>query len=64
MRDADTGIATFAVKVLNQRSEVVQTFRMRILGRRARAVAALLANGALNPASDPVPPIEAGLQDA
>ena len=46
MRDADTGIATFAVKVVNQRGEVVQTFRMRILGRRARAVAALLANGA------------------
>jgi acyl dehydratase len=46
LRDADTGIATFAVKVVNQRGEVVQTFRMRILGRRARAVAALLANGA------------------
>jgi acyl dehydratase len=46
MRDADTGIATFAVKVVNQRGEVVQTFQMRILGRRARAVAALLANGA------------------
>jgi acyl dehydratase len=45
LRDADTGIATFAVKVVNQRGEVVQTFRMRILGRRARAVAAL-ANGA------------------
>jgi acyl dehydratase len=46
MRDEDTGIATFAVKVVNQRGEVVQTFQMRILGRRARAVAALLANGA------------------
>jgi acyl dehydratase len=46
MRDEGTGIATFAVKVVNQRGEVVQTFQMRILGRRARAVAALLANGA------------------
>jgi acyl dehydratase len=46
MRDEDTGIATFAVKVVNQRDEVVQTFQMRILGRRARAVAALLASGA------------------
>jgi acyl dehydratase len=44
MRDADTGIATFAVTVVNQRDEVVQTFRMRILGRRARAVAAIAAN--------------------
>jgi acyl dehydratase len=46
MRDADTGIATFAVTVVNQRDEVVQTFRMRILGRRARAVAAIAADGA------------------
>jgi acyl dehydratase len=43
MRDADTGIATFGVTVVNQRKEVVQTFRMRILGRRAQAVAALAA---------------------
>ena len=46
MRDADTGIATFGVTVVNQRKEVVQTFRMRILGRRAHAVAALAAEGA------------------
>lgn len=46
MRDADTGIAAFAVKVVNQRDEVVQTFRMSLLGRRARAVAAMAANGA------------------
>lgn len=46
MRDADTGIATFGVTVVNQRKEVVQTFRMRILGRRAHAVAALAATDA------------------
>jgi acyl dehydratase len=46
MRDADTGIATFGVTVVNQRKEAVQTFRMRILGRRAHAVAALAASGA------------------
>jgi hypothetical protein len=40
MRDDDTGIATFAVTMVNQRDEVVQTFRMEILGRRARAAAA------------------------
>ncbi len=40
MRDEETGIATFAITVVNQRREVVQSFRMRILGRRAAAVTA------------------------
>src|SRR3984957_707172 len=53
LRDEDTGIATFAVTVVNQRSEVVQTFRMRILGRRANAVAAMQANGSLTAEAEP-----------
>lgn len=34
LRDEESGIVTFAVDVHNQRHEVVQSFRMRILGRR------------------------------
>lgn len=37
--DEQTGIVTFANEVFNQRDEVVQTFRMRILGRRKREAA-------------------------
>jgi acyl dehydratase len=37
--DEKTGIVTFANEVFNQRNEVVQTFRMRILGRRKREAA-------------------------
>jgi acyl dehydratase len=34
IRDDETGIVTFASEVSNQRDEVVQSFRMKILGRR------------------------------
>ena len=34
IRDDETGIVTFANAVSNQRGDVVQTFRMKILGRR------------------------------
>jgi len=64
LRDADTGIATFAVTVVNQRAEVVQTFRMRILGRRARAVAAIAANGAPGEAGQAESVVAAELEDA
>jgi acyl dehydratase len=64
LRDEDTGIATFAVTVVNQRSEVVQTFRMRILGRRARAVAALLASSSLTAQSEPPSPVQGAHHDA
>jgi hypothetical protein len=64
LRDEDTGVATFAVTVVNQRSEVVQTFRMRILGRRARAVAALPASGSLTAESAPPSPVQGAHHDA
>jgi acyl dehydratase len=37
--DEETGIVTFANEVFNQRDEIVQTFRMQILGRRRREAA-------------------------
>ena len=64
LRDKDTGIATFAVTVVNQRSEVVQTFRMRILGRRAHAVAVMLANGSLTAEGESQYPVQAAHGDA
>jgi acyl dehydratase len=64
LRDEDTGIATFAVTVVNQRGQVVQTFRMRLLGRRARAVAAMSANGGPAKASQADAPAGAELEDA
>jgi len=64
LRDEDTGIATFAVTVVNQRGQVVQTFRMRLLGRRARAVAAMSANDGPEEASQAEAPVGAELEDA
>ncbi|MFI0370158.1 MaoC/PaaZ C-terminal domain-containing protein [Actinomadura sp. 1N219] len=43
-RDADSAVVTFAVEVVNQRDEVVQVCRMRILGRR-RALEGVDARG-------------------
>jgi acyl dehydratase len=45
IRDAETGIVTFANEVSNQRGEVVQTFRMRILGRRRAALVGAAGDG-------------------